>query len=315
MRPVVLLFPGQGAQYVGMGQNLEPEYQRFFYKADEILGYSLSELCFKGPAESLKLTENTQPALLSYSLALFTKLQIFLESQKIPVYGVLGHSVGEYSALVAASALSFEDAIRLVHLRGKAMQSAVPVGKGKMAAILRVEGDLVKSACLSASSETEVVVPANFNAPDQVVISGDMNAVNRAMEIIKTQSGGKARTIELEVSAPFHSPLMLPASEVMKKALLETKIHPNHLPYIANVDAKWYSAQTEPDMIRQNLVDQVAQSVLWVQSIEKLPADAICVEVGPGKVLKGLVSKIRPECLVITMESENALQELGESVK
>ncbi|MBP9673783.1 MAG: ACP S-malonyltransferase [Bacteriovoracaceae bacterium] len=314
-KKVTLLFPGQGSQYVGMGKKLIPNLQHFFNRADEILGYSLSSLCFEGPEESLKLTQNTQPAILTYSTALFTGIKKLLEQEGFQIERVLGHSVGEYSALVAAEALSFTDALKAVNLRGKFMQEAVPVGLGKMVAILKCPEDMVRKACEINSTATAQVMPANFNDPQQIVISGHASACDKAVEWLNNQPTIKMKAIVLPVSAPFHSTLMQPAADKMQEVL--NHINFNHLaiPYIANIDAKEYPLHTGAETLRKNLTQQICGSVLWTQSIQNLPADTLALEVGPGKILTGLVKKINPAINVIPLDQyENLEQAFAEVV-
>ncbi len=312
---VTLLFPGQGSQYVGMGSKLkdDPEAYEYFAKADEVLGYSLSNICLEGPAEELKLTANTQPAILTHSIALFSQVKKKLDNKKIKIGQVLGHSVGEYAALVAAGVLSFEDAVKAVNLRGKYMQDAVPVGVGKMYAILRLNDEIVEKACEAASQNDSVVTIANYNSSAQVVISGHGEACERAIKWLEENSGEKRiRAMELPVSAPFHSPLMKPAEINMTKHLNNITFKENIIPYTANINAQTYPIGTTGDLIRKNLIDQISGAVKWKQSIDQLPSDTICLEVGPGKVLAGLVKKINPELKVISLDDENGLEQLNE---
>lgn len=306
---VTLVFPGQGSQYVGMGSTLKNfDCFDYFNRADQALGFSLTTLCLEGPEDKLKLTEFTQPAIVTHSVAMFE----LLKTRNVKIDRVLGHSVGEYSALVAANVLSFEDAVKAVNLRGQAMQDAVPVGLGKMYAILKIGEDWVKKACEAASSTSEKVMPANFNDPKQIVISGHAAACDRAVEWLKTNCSEKHGAIALNVSAPFHSSLMQPAAEVMDHHLKTITLKPSTLAYVANVDAKEYAEGTNPEGIRQRLVDQVCGSVLWTQSIESLPANTKYIEVGPGKVLSGLIKRIQPEAQILTLDSVGALEKLEE---
>ena len=312
---VTLLFPGQGAQHVGMGDKLrEDESFKLFSIADNILGYKLSILCAHGPDSELQLTENAQPAILTHSIALFQKLLPILKSKNIGIDKVLGHSVGEYAALVAAGAINFEDAVKAVHLRGKYMQEAVPTGKGKMIAIMRSSEEMVREACKTVSTESSKVMPANFNEPNQIVISGDADACDKAVKWLE-DSSDRLRSIELKVSAPFHSSLMVPAAEKLKKHLDSINFRSVDLPYIANVDALIYKAGTTATTVKDNLYKQVCGSVLWSQSIMKIPEDTLCIEVGPGKVLAGLVRKINPKIKVIPLDKEDGLRELEEVLK
>lgn len=308
-KSVTLLFPGQGSQYVGMGKNLD---HSLFDKGNEILGYDLKKLMHEGPEEELKLTHNTQPAILKHSVTLYNHLMEFLNRHNVKVDRVLGHSVGEYAALVAAGVLTPYDAIHAVHLRGKYMQEAVPVGKGKMFAILKVPAEVVAEACQIASKPGSEVMPANFNDPSQIVISGESEACGRAVAWLAENFKEAHRAMELNVSAPFHSSLMKPAADKLREAFTHFKWHPNTVPYVANINAKEYGVGTDPSVIIENLYQQAYGPVLWTQSIAALPSDTICVEVGPGKVLMGLVRKINKDIKVISLDKDEALAELAQ---
>lgn len=312
VKSVTLLFPGQGSQYVGMGKNLD---QSLFDKGNEILGYDLKKLMHEGPEEELKLTHNTQPAILKHSITLFNHLLPVLQKHNVKIDRVLGHSVGEYAALVAAGVLSPYDAIHAVHLRGKYMQDAVPVGMGKMFAILKVPAEIIEKACKEVSRPGSEVMPANFNDPSQIVISGESAACERAVKWLAENYTEAHRAMELNVSAPFHSSLMKPAADKLKDAFSKFKWHENKVPYIANINATEYGAGTNPETIINNLYHQAYGPVLWTQSIEKLPSDTICLEVGPGKVLMGLVRKINKDIKVIPLDKDEAIAELEELLK
>ena len=312
MKSVTLLFPGQGSQYVGMGSDLD---QNLFTKGNEILGYDLKNLMQNGPEEELKLTHNTQPAILQHSIAIFLKLKPILEKHNVKIDRVLGHSVGEYAALVVAGVLSLEDATKAVHLRGKYMQEAVPVGKGKMFAILKVPAHIIELACKQSSMPGSEVMPANFNDPAQVVISGESEACVRAVKWLEENYKEAHRAMELNVSAPFHSSLMKPAADKLKDAFKNFKWSENKISYIANIDAKEYLAGTNPEVIINNLFEQAYGPVLWTQSIEQLPADTLCLEVGPGRVLMGLVRKINKDIKVLPLDKEDAFKDLEELLK
>ena len=315
VKSVTLLFPGQGSQYVGMGANLKDENSfSLFTDADKVLGYPLSKICFDGPEEDLKLTENTQPAIVTHSCVLLEKLKELLADKEIKIDRVLGHSVGEYAALVAAGVLSHADAIKAVHFRGKFMQEAVAPGVGKMAAIMRVPEELVVQACQEASKDDSIVMPANFNDPSQTVISGSAEAVDRAIKWLGENFEGRMRAIELKVSAPFHCSLMKPAASKLKIAFLEITFNKNTIPYIANIDAKEYEKGTKTTKIQENLISQVEGSVRWLQSIQNLEDDTLCIEVGPGKVLAGLVKKINPNIRVISLDTDEAFEKLQEAL-
>lgn len=312
VKSVTLLFPGQGSQYVGMGKSLD---HTIFDKGNEVLGYDLKKIMHEGPEDELKLTMNTQPAILKHSITILNHLLPILEKHNVKIDRVLGHSVGEYAALVAAGVLSPYDAIHAVHLRGKYMQEAVPVGKGKMFAILKVPASLVEKACKESSTPGSEVMPANFNDPSQIVISGESNACLRAVKWLSENFTEAHRAMELNVSAPFHSSLMKPAADQLKSAFSKFKWHENKIPYIANIDAKEYGAGTNTETIINNLYHQAYGPVLWTQSIENLPADTLCLEVGPGKVLMGLVRKINKDIKVVTLDNEESNALLEELLK
>lgn len=305
---VTVVFPGQGTQYVGMGQNFADH--AFFAEANNALDYDLKKMMLEGPADDLKLTQNTQPAIVAHSLMLFDKLKTTLAAKNVQVERVLGHSVGEYAALAAAGVMSFKDAVRSVHYRGKFMQEASPAGKGTMYAILKQNEEIIRAACLEASTQNESVSPANFNEPTQIVISGDKPACERAIKIMEEKSGGRVKAIELQVSAPFHCALMKPAELKLKNVLDEVEFKNLNFNYIANIDAKEYNTTTTPAVIKENLLKQVCGSVLWTHSIQTLSDDTIIIECGPGKVLSGLIKKINPNLKVISLDSETGFSEV-----
>ncbi|MFZ5608688.1 MAG: ACP S-malonyltransferase [Pseudomonadota bacterium] len=284
-------FPGQGSQMVGMGKALaaaEPAARAVFAEVDEALGAPLSRLMFEGPEETLRLTENAQPALLAVSMAVVRSLEARGVGVVDAARYVAGHSLGEYSALAAAGALSVPDAARLLRLRGQAMQRAVPVGEGAMAALLGLDFDEAK-AVAEAAAQGEVCAPANDNAPGQVVVSGHKAAVERAMMLAKEK--GARRAVLLPVSAPFHCPLMQPAAAEMADALAVTHIAPPCVPLIANVTA---APVSEPETIRKLLVEQVTGVVRWRESVAWLARAGVTLvaELGAGKVLSGLAKRI-----------------------
>jgi [acyl-carrier-protein] S-malonyltransferase len=286
---VAWLFPGQGTQSVGMGKALydaSPAAREVFERADAALGTPLSKLCFEGPEAELSLTANTQPAILTKSMAALAALREAIPDLPPPAFAA-GHSLGEYSALVAAGALEFEDAVRLVRLRGEAMQAAVPEGQGAMAAVMGGDEAAVRALC-DAAREGDVLSPANFNAPGQIVIAGHAAAVRRAAELAGAH---KLKAILLNVSAPFHSALMAPAARAVEQALQGISVKPLAFPVVTNVDAR-----PHPDAsgVRGLLVRQIDSAVLWEQSVEWLAAQGVthALEIGRGKVLAGLVRRI-----------------------
>ena len=313
---LTVVFPGQGSQYVGMGKGLPPQSQRYFQRASDVIGLDLQSLCLSGPAEKLNLTENTQPALVATSIALWETVRPFLVEKKISLARTLGHSAGEYAALVCSGALSFEDAIACTRLRGKFMQQAVPPGEGAMTALIRVKEEVVKETCQTVSrGRTDRVWVANLNSDDQVVISGHHQAVKRALEELEKKKLTRYRAVALPVSAPFHCPLMKPATEKLQKALEDIAFHPLKIPYVANVDGREYPQGTPGETVRKNLVEQVESSVQWNLSTQVFEKNPVVLEVGPGRVLKGLVKKCRPDAFCHSLEDENALDELVHSLK
>lgn len=305
---VTIVFPGQGTQYVGMGKVFSDHVH--FDRANQAAGFDLKKMMLEGPGDDLKLTQHTQPAIVAHSLMLFEKLNEIIKLKNMTIERVLGHSVGEYAALASAGVIGFEEAIRAVHFRGKYMQEAVPAGKGTMYAILKQEEAQVKIACEAASTEEEKVQPANFNDPSQIVISGDKFACERAIRLMEQNTGAKVKAIELQVSAPFHCSLMKPAELKLRPVLQEIKFQKLRFPYVANVDAKEYSTDTNPEVIRENLLKQVCGSVLWTHSIQTLSSETIIIECGPGKVLAGLIKKINPNIRVISLDSETGFAEV-----
>lgn len=311
MAKTAYIFPGQGSQSVGMGKDLFDNFaaaRAVFAEADDSLGFSLSEMCFAGTAEDLALTANTQPAILTVSVAAYRAMQA--EGFPMPDY-VAGHSLGEYSALVAAGAISFADAVRTVRKRGQYMQEAVPVGVGAMAAILGLPLETVEVACDEAA-EGEICAPANINSPAQIVIAGNAEAVDRAIELLKER--GAKRAIKLNVSAPFHCDLMLPAQKRLEQDLAAVEFKDLRFPIIENVTA---DANTSGERARIALTEQVSSPVRWAQSIETLLAEDIktFVEVGAGKVLSGLVRQINRDVQCLNVENKNSLEEAAGSFR
>ena len=294
-------FPGQGSQAVGMGKDLADAYQEarnVFAEVDDALGQKLSAIMFEGPDETLRLTENAQPALMAVSVAVTRVLAARGVTLKDHAAYVAGHSLGEYSALAAAGAFSLADAARLLKTRGQAMQQAVPVGQGAMAAILGLDIDTVLKACAEAAGD-EVCGLANDNAPGQVVISGNVGAVNRAIELLK--AAGAKRALPLPVSAPFHCALMQPAADAMREALDVVTVNAPVVPVVANVLA---APITDPTEIKRRLVEQVTGRVRWTECVGWLVKDGgvtQLVELGAGKVLSGLAKRIAPDVPAVSI--------------
>ncbi|MHA1540183.1 MAG: ACP S-malonyltransferase [Alphaproteobacteria bacterium] len=304
-----LVFPGQGAQFIGMGKAVYDSFQTakdVFAEVDEALKQNLSDLIFNGEAADLNLTENTQPALMAVSLAV---TRVFEKDfgQNIPTLFSLsaGHSLGEYSALAATGALSLSDTAKLLRIRGAAMQAAVPVGMGGMAALIGVELDVAEEIAREAATEDEPCQAANDNSPGQVVISGHALAIKRAIIIAKEK--GAKRALPLSVSAPFHSAMMQPAADVMAKALEEVTFSNPSLPIVANVTA---DLVTDPEEIKALLVQQVTGRVRWRESVMKMQAEGIeqLVELGAGKVLNGLTRRIDKSLTAVSLETPEQIE-------
>jgi [acyl-carrier-protein] S-malonyltransferase len=295
---IAWLFPGQGSQSVGMAKDVigaSKAAQAVLARADAALGEPLSRLILEGPDAELTLTANTQPALVATSCALLAALKEKYPSLPAPSFAA-GHSLGEYSALVAAGALAFEDAIRLVRARGRAMQDAVPPGVGAMAAVMGLAPEVVESVCREVSGD-EVVSPANFNAPGQIVIAGHAAAVARASERVAAEKG---KAIALKVSAPFHCALMKPAADAVARELTSVTLSTPAFPVVANVDAK---PNTDPARTKELLVRQVDGAVRWEESVRFMAESGVRValEIGPGKVLAGLVKRIAKDVKVLSV--------------
>jgi [acyl-carrier-protein] S-malonyltransferase len=307
---IAYIFPGQGSQSPGMGRELAdkfPAARQIFEEADDALGFALSTLCFNGPAEELQLTENTQPAILATSVAVLRAI----ESEGFPKPDfVAGHSLGEYSALVAAGSLSLSDAVKTVRARGRYMQEAVPVGTGAMAAILGSDVETVNAACAEAA-QGQVCSAANINSPGQIVIAGDAAAIDRAIEILKAR--GAKRAVKLNVSAPFHCALMKPAQEHLMANLDALQFDDLATPLVTNVDAKPIKTGAEA---RDSLVRQVSQPVRWLESVEFLSSHGVqtFIEIGPGKVLSGLVRQINRELRCLSVEDDSSLRATREAL-
>ena len=307
---IAYIFPGQGSQAPGMGKDLAEKFaaaKQIFEEADAALGFALSDLCFHGPAEDLQLTENTQPAILATSIATLRAI----EAEGFPQADyVAGHSLGEYSALVAAASLSLSDAVKMVRARGRYMQEAVPVGTGAMAAILGSDIETVNAACAEAV-QGQVCSAANINSPGQIVIAGDAAAIDRAIPLLKER--GAKRALKLNVSAPFHCALMKPAQDRLALDLDRISFSDATVPVITNVDA---APQQNGDKLRDSLVRQVSQPVRWLESVEFLINQGVqtFIEIGPGKVLSGLVRQIDRSVRCLNVEDEAGLRAAQEAL-
>lgn len=300
------VFPGQGSQYPGMGKELAEQFpvaRRVFEEANDALGFDLAALCFNGPEEDLRLTTNTQPAILTVSIA---ALRVVEQETAVRPAFAAGHSLGEYSALVCSGALSFADAVRTVRQRGAFMQEAVPVGVGAMAAIMGLEGSELVEVCRDAA-QGEVVAPANFNGAGQVVIAGHAAAVNRAIELAKAR--GAKRGLLLPVSAPFHCALMSPAGERLRDVLAPLVLAPMSLPVVSNVEA---APNQDAGRIKELLVAQVSAPVRWDESAQQMGALGVTrfVEIGPGKVLSNMIKRIVKGSETMNVEDVAGLQAL-----
>jgi [acyl-carrier-protein] S-malonyltransferase len=298
-----MLFPGQGSQAPGMGKDLAEKFavaRQVFEEADEALGFAISRLCFAGPVEDLQLTENTQPAILTTSVAAFRAAR----ENGLPAPSfVAGHSLGEYSALVAAGVLNLSDAVRTVRARGQYMQEAVPVGTGAMAAVIGGELSAIEAACAEARGD-QVCSVANSNSPNQVVIAGNTEAVDRAIELLK---GVAKRVIKLNVSAPFHCALMKPAQEKLAPHLERLTFNEPQMPVVTNADAR---VTTEPAELRDALLRQVSSPVRWLESMQLLLDKDVetVIEIGPGKVLSGLMRQTNRDVRCLNVEDAASLE-------
>jgi [acyl-carrier-protein] S-malonyltransferase len=305
-RAIALLFPGQGSQAAGMGKALAQQFPvaaQTFAEADEALGMSLSTLCFEGPEDDLKLTTNAQPAIVATSIAI---LRVLKQETGVSPMVMAGHSLGEYSALVAAGALTLADALCVVRERGRLMQEAVPVGVGAMAAIFNLSTDEVVEVCREAA-QGEVVSPANLNGGGQIVVAGHAGAVRRAVAVAKSR--GAKRAVELAVSAPFHCALMAPAAAGLARVLASVPVSPLTIQVIANVSA---DTTQDPLCVKDLLVQQVTAPVRWEESMAKLKSlgcEAV-IEVGPGKVLAGLLKRIVPELPCVSLSDPTTLADV-----
>lgn len=300
-----VVFPGQGAQEVGMGKDLWGSYasaREVFERADSALNFQLSRIIFDGPEDELKKTEFAQPAILTMSMAVFRLLEIDEGIIFIPSY-VAGHSLGEYTALVASGTLSLEDGVRLVHLRGKLMQEAVPLGKGSMAAIIGLEKDKVAAICEAVVS-LGVCQAANFNAPGQIVISGETEAVNRA--VLLCRDAGAKRALPLKVSAPFHCTLMRSVADTLKASFPDFSWNTSMWPLVANVSGR---IESDVSSIQDALFQQTFMPVLWSDSIEYMMKQGVgrFMEIGPGSVLAGLIKRINAQAVCFSVNSSNSI--------
>lgn len=311
MNKLAFVFPGQGAQAVGMGKDLFEQYdvaKRLFAEADEALGYSIKDMCFEGPADDLKLTANTQPAILTVSVI----VNEILKEHGVQPDVAGGHSLGEYSALVAAGVLSFQDAVALVHKRGQYMQEAVPVGEGGMAAIIGLDDEAIAAACEKATKEAGEVQPVNFNCPGQTVIAGTTHGVEKAVEELK--AAGAKKAVVLPVSAPFHSTLMKPAAEKLAAELAKVAIHDAAFPVVSNFTGE---LATKAEEIKANLVAQADHPVRWiacVKTMQAFGADTF-VEAGPGKTLCGFNRRIDRSLKSLNAENLESLQKTLDYLK
>ena len=302
---MVFVFPGQGSQQVGMGKSLYDRYdfvRDIFAIADDVLGFSMTELIFNGPEEELQKTANAQPAILTVSMAMHE----LLKRGGVRPDAAAGHSLGEYSALVAAGALRFRDAVRLVRLRGQFMQEAVPLGRGGMMAVLGLTREEIEEGCRRAL-ETGTVEAANFNCPGQVVVAGETAALKRAMDIFREM--GARRCVPLPVSAPFHSTLMASAARRLSSELEKVEVQDPAIPVVANIDARYVTTAAQ---VRDALERQVSGAVLWEQCVHRLLGDGynVYVEVGPGQVLTGLIKKINKQASMINLQGETEAEKI-----
>ncbi|MEK7773912.1 MAG: ACP S-malonyltransferase [Deltaproteobacteria bacterium] len=312
MNKLAFVFPGQGSQYVGMGKSFYDGFavaKKTFEEADDIFGYAISKLIFDGPKEGLDLTENTQPAILITSIA---ALRVLYEKTDARPDLLAGHSLGEFTALVASGALAFGDAVRLVHMRGKFMQASAPPGAGKMCAILGLDIEAVSVICESASMDAAVAVPANINSPEQIVISGHACAVDIAAALAKER--GARMVVPLQVSAPAHSPLMERAAQRLDEELQKIKFNDMEAPVISNVEAE---PVTDPSRIRELLTRQMTSPVRWVDIIRRMKAEGVArvVEIGPNRVLTGLIKRIDKEISSFNLNEASDIDRVVEAVK
>lgn len=301
---IAFLFPGQGSQYVGMAKEFTENFEEsraVFETASSALGYDLAELCMHGPVEKLNLTENTQPAILAASIAILKPI----EQRGLFAGATAGHSLGEYTAITAAGGIALKDSIALVQKRGRYMQEAVPAGTGLMAAILGLEREAVEKTCHEAA-KNGIVAPANYNSPGQIVIAGEKKAVEKAMELAK--AAGAKKVIPLAVSVPSHCAMMKQAGERLAKELEKTTISDLRIPIVNNADAMFLRKASE---LRPSLIKQISSPLYWEDAIRNMAADGFdtFIEIGPGKVLSGLVKRIAKDAKVLNVEDMKSMDE------
>ncbi|MCL5025751.1 MAG: ACP S-malonyltransferase [Chloroflexi bacterium] len=308
---IALVFPGQGSQYVGMGKDLYETFtpaRRIFDQADECLGFALSRLCFEGPEDELRETINSQPAIFTTSLAILTTLREQLDQlgKRLVPTVLAGHSLGEYTALVAAGSLSFEDGLQLVRERGRLMKESGDRHPGGMAAVIGLDDEEISTVCQQASAKG-IIIPANFNSPGQVVISGEIAALTEAMQLALTM--GARRAVRLAISIASHSPLMQQVSDQLGEALNRFNISEAQIPVIANISAR---AITSVEDIRNELVNQVSRSVLWAQTVLNMGESGVdtFVEVGPGQALTGLIKRVRKDVQAFSVSDAEGIAAL-----